>query len=69
MAKVVVSLAVLVVLGLVVAVLVSWRDRNRLSSEEDVTAVDQAGVDQHRHEAERHFASGMAARHHNPPST
>ncbi|MFF5176956.1 hypothetical protein ACFY2Q_02860 [Micromonospora sp. NPDC000316] len=53
MTTVVVSLVVFVVLVLAVVVFVSRRGRNRLSSDEESTAVHQARADQHRHEAER----------------
>lgn len=69
MTTVVVSLVVLAVLVLAVVVFVSRRDRDRLSSEVDSTAVGQASANQHKHEAERHFGSGIAARHQNPPGT
>ncbi|WP_343449843.1 hypothetical protein [Micromonospora oryzae] len=69
MTTLVVTLAMLVVLLLAVVVFVTRRDRAKLSSDQDSAAVRQARADQHRHEAERHFASGMAARHHNPSST
>ncbi|MFU8872304.1 hypothetical protein [Micromonospora sp. SL4-19] len=69
MTTVAVSLVAFVVLVVAVVVFVSWRDRNRLSSNEDSTAVRQATIDQHRHEAERHLASSMAASHHMPTST
>ncbi|TDC38297.1 hypothetical protein E1211_07655 [Micromonospora sp. 15K316] len=66
MAAAVVSLVVAVVLVVAVAVFVGWRDRNRLSSDEDLTAAREATTDQHRHGAESQFASGMAANHHMP---
>ncbi|MCZ7437912.1 hypothetical protein O7598_16000 [Micromonospora sp. WMMC241] len=68
MTTVMVSVVALVALVLAVVVFVNRRDRNRLSSEEDATAVHHAGADQHRHEAERHLGSGITARNVNPPS-
>ena len=69
MTAVAVSLVVFVALLIAVFVYVSWRDRNRRSSPEDSTAVRDARADQARHEAERHFVQGQAARHHTPNST
>ncbi|MBY8873546.1 hypothetical protein K7640_17055 [Micromonospora sp. PLK6-60] len=66
MTTAVVSLVAFVLILVAVVVVVARRDRNRLSSAEDPTAIRQAGADQHRHEAERHFASGLAERQHTP---
>ncbi|MEU3452612.1 hypothetical protein ABZ671_03265 [Micromonospora sp. NPDC006766] len=55
-----VLLVVVVVLVLAVVVFLSWRDRNRLSSDEDSTAVRHASADQHRREAERHSVQLLA---------
>jgi len=67
MRTVVVSLAMVLVLALVV--FVARRDRTRRQSDEDSAAVHQARADQHRHDAQRQVASGLAERHRNPPST
>ncbi|MCT2278024.1 hypothetical protein M3G91_10340 [Micromonospora chalcea] len=64
-----VSLAVLVVVVLALVVFVARRDRARRPSDEDSAAVRQARADQHRHDAQRQAASGLAERHRNPPST
>ncbi|WP_327033429.1 hypothetical protein [Micromonospora ureilytica] len=69
MTAVVISLVVAVVLVVAAVVFVGWRDRNRLSSDEDPTSAREASTDQYRHEVERHLTSGMAANHHMPNST
>ncbi|SCL64321.1 hypothetical protein [Micromonospora chersina] len=69
MTTVLVSLAVFVALLVAVVAFVSRRDRNRSSSCEDRAAVRDAGADQARHEAERHFVQGQAAGHQMPHST
>jgi hypothetical protein len=65
----VVSLAMMLVLALALVVFVARRDRTRRPSDEDSAAVHQARADQHRHDAQRQVASGLAERHRNPPST
>ncbi|MET7808531.1 hypothetical protein [Micromonospora chersina] len=57
------AIALLGLLLLVAAavVFVAWRDRNRLSSDEDRAAALRAGAGQDRHEAERHIVQGQAA--------
>ncbi|MER5606409.1 hypothetical protein AB0F93_19465 [Micromonospora tulbaghiae] len=69
MRTMVVSLAMMLVLALVLVVFVARRDRTRRPSDEDSAAVHQARADQHRHDAQRQVASGLAERHRNPPST
>ncbi|KAB1908933.1 hypothetical protein J5U46_20810 [Micromonospora tulbaghiae] len=69
MRTMVVSLAVAAVVVLALVVFVARRDRTRRPSDEDPGAVRQAGADQHRHDAQRQAASGLADRHRNPPST
>ncbi|MCZ7424803.1 hypothetical protein O7607_03565 [Micromonospora sp. WMMA1949] len=64
-----VSLAVAVLVALALVVFVARRDRARSPSDEDSAAVRRAGADQHRHDAQRQAASGIAERHRNPPST
>ncbi|MGR6322009.1 hypothetical protein Q2K19_15620 [Micromonospora soli] len=56
-----VTLVGLLLLVAAVVVFVAWRDRNRLSSDEDPGAVLRAGAEQDRHEAERHIVQGQAA--------
>ncbi|MGC4894076.1 hypothetical protein [Micromonospora sp. DT31] len=68
MKAVLVSLVVLAVVVLAVLVVVSRRDRRRVSSGEDPAALQDGRADQQRHETERHVASGITTRHHNPPS-
>ncbi|AYF28794.1 hypothetical protein EAD96_04200 [Micromonospora sp. BL1] len=69
MRTMVVSLAMMLVLALALVVFVARRDRTRRPSDEDSAAVHQARADQHRHDAQRQVASGLAERHRNPPST
>ncbi|MFF0658595.1 hypothetical protein [Micromonospora tulbaghiae] len=69
MRTLVVSLAVAAVVVLALVVFVARRDRARHSPDEDSAAIRRAGADQHRHDAQRHAASGIAERHRNPPST
>ncbi|MEU5826315.1 hypothetical protein ACGFKZ_28085 [Micromonospora tulbaghiae] len=69
MRTMVVSLAMMLVLVLALVVFVARRDRTRRPSDEDSAAVHQARADQHRHDAQRQVASGLAERHRNPPST
>ncbi|NES29197.1 hypothetical protein GCE86_18375 [Micromonospora terminaliae] len=69
MRAMVVTLVVFVALLIAVIGYVSWRDRNRRSSLEDSMAVRNDRADQARHEAERHFAQGEAARHRTPDGT
>ncbi|RKN32401.1 hypothetical protein [Micromonospora musae] len=66
MTTVVVSLVAFAVLVAAIAALVGWRQRNRLSSDADSAGARQAVADQHRHEADRHFASRMSASDHMP---
>ncbi|PWR08356.1 hypothetical protein DKT68_16070 [Micromonospora acroterricola] len=66
MTTVLVFLVASVVMMVGVVVFVGWRDRNRFSSDEDSTAARRASADQHRHEAERHSASGMSVSNHKP---
>ncbi|TDC36270.1 hypothetical protein E1211_13880 [Micromonospora sp. 15K316] len=58
MTLVVVLLVVLVVLLVGAFVFVGWRDRERLSSAEDVAAARDAASVQERHAAERHGVQG-----------
>ncbi|MFY1660579.1 hypothetical protein [Micromonospora sp. WMMD1274] len=69
MRTMVVSLAMMLALALALVVFVARRDRTRRPSDEDSAAVHQARADQHRHDAQRQVASGLAERHRNPPST
>ena len=69
MRTMVVSLAMMLVLVLALVGFVARRDRTRRPSDEDSAAVHQARADQHRHDAQRQVASGLAERHRNPPST
>ncbi|MGW5671496.1 hypothetical protein [Micromonospora sp. NPDC003776] len=64
-----VTLAVLLLLMAAAVVFVVWRDRNRLSPDEDSAAVHQAGADHDRHEAARHFVQGQAASRHMPDNS
>ncbi|MFG1845721.1 hypothetical protein [Micromonospora carbonacea] len=56
------------ILALVAAIVffVGRRQRNQFSSDVDSTASRQAASNQHRHDAERHFASRMASSHQMP---
>ncbi|SCF04118.1 hypothetical protein GA0070215_106178 [Micromonospora marina] len=64
-----VSLAVAAVLFVALVAFVARRDRTRRPPDEDSAVVRRAAADQHRHDAQRQAASGIAERHRNPPST
>ncbi|MEV6368216.1 hypothetical protein AB0L86_15155 [Micromonospora musae] len=66
MTTMVVSLVAFVVLVAAIAAFVGRRQRNRLFSDAASTGARQAVAEQHRHEADRHFAPRMSANHHMP---
>ncbi|WP_431944841.1 hypothetical protein [Micromonospora marina] len=69
MRTIVVSLMVAAVVFVALVAFVARRDRSRRPPDEDSAAVRQAAADQHRHDAQRQAASGLAERHGNPSST